>query len=143
MAALTIELCMGAEIMSDFIWKAEYHIGDELIDQQHQYLFELANHVLASESKGALVNNVLKLYRYVRDHFSHEEGLMKECGYEDYQKHVALHNALIDKLGIISDSIGRDCWNDKEIRSFMNEWLLEHILNVDSKLGKFLQSKCN
>lgn len=127
--------------MSEFIWKTEYHIGDEVIDQQHQYLFDLANHVLVSENKAALTNDVMKLYRYVRDHFSYEERLMKEYHYADYPQHVAMHNALIDKLGMISDSIGHDCWDDKEIRSFMREWLLEHILNVDSKLGAFLKSK--
>jgi len=32
--------------MNKFIWLDEYKIGDEIIDQQHEYLFDLANQIV-------------------------------------------------------------------------------------------------
>lgn len=127
--------------MAKFIWKAEYHIGDEIIDEQHAYLFALANRIVESKTKAGLVNNLMKLYRYVREHFSHEEGLMKQLNYSGYDEHVAMHNALIEQLSVISDNIGQDCWREEELQAFMNEWLLGHILRVDSQLGAFIRSR--
>ncbi|TAN50497.1 MAG: bacteriohemerythrin [Methylococcaceae bacterium] len=127
--------------MAKFVWKTKYHIGDQTIDEQHAYLFDLANSIVNSKDKPSLVNNMMKLYRYVREHFSHEEQLMKQLHYGEYNEHVAMHNTLIDQLSAVSDSIGQDCWQEEELKTFMNEWLLGHILKVDSQLGAFIRSR--
>lgn len=125
--------------MATFTWKKDYCVGDATIDSQHEYLFALANALIDSQSKAELVVNVMKLYRYVKEHFGHEEAVMRQTGYPAYEEHVALHNQLMRQLSAISDDIGKDLWSEEDIQRFMNEWLLGHILEVDTKLAAFIE----
>ncbi|BBL70603.1 bacteriohemerythrin [Methylogaea oryzae] len=124
--------------MAIFSWKNDYRVGDATIDAQHEYLFALANEVVGSQSRAELTNHVMKLYRYVREHFSHEEAVMKQTSYPSYQEHIAMHDQLMAQLTAISDSIGKDQWSVDELQRFMNQWLLGHILEVDTQLAAFL-----
>lgn len=127
--------------MAGFVWKAEYRVGDAIIDEQHEYLFALADVLLASQNKAELVGNVMKLYRYVREHFSHEESIMRRTGYPGYDEHVAMHNQLIERLAAISDDIGQDRWSSEDLQTFMNGWLLGHIREVDTKMAAYIMNE--
>lgn len=124
--------------MAIFSWKADYCVGDATIDSQHQYLFALANEVVGSQNKAELVNHIMKLYRYVREHFSYEEALMRRIDYPSLQEHIAMHDVLMAQLTAISDAIGKDQWSMPDLQEFMNVWLLGHVLEVDTKLVGFI-----
>ena len=124
--------------MANFSWNEEFRVGDEKIDSQHQYLFALANDLLESESKEALTGNAMLLFRYVREHFSHEEALMRKIDYPAYKEHAAQHEQLIDRLSAISADIGKDRWCEADLQSFMSDWVLTHILKVDTQLGAYI-----
>jgi len=124
--------------MSEFVWKSDYEIGHAMVDKQHQYLFDLANSIVEAKSKGEITKNVMLLYKYVREHFRDEERLMKDIEYPDYQTHKQIHNQLLDKLNEISEKVAQGSLVDDEIKHFMQEWLLKHILIKDGALGKYL-----
>jgi len=63
--------------MSEFTWLDEYKIGNETVDQQHEFLFELANRIVDDESSDQLTEHAMMLYRHVREHFRAEELLMQ------------------------------------------------------------------
>ncbi len=69
-------------MINNFIWLDEYLIGNETIDQQHQYLFDLANLIVESKSTSILTKHIMSLFKYVREHFRDEEVLMKKMGYQ-------------------------------------------------------------
>ena len=121
--------------MAIISWKEEYCVGDTLIDSQHQYLFELANAVAESNGKTELTDNAMKLFRYVREHFTHEEAVMRKIGYPAYRDHVAQHDDLITKLSVISSDIGKDQWSVAKLQQFMHAWLLGHVVKMDTKLS--------
>ena len=124
--------------MAVFSWKEEYGIGDLLIDKQHQYLFSLANKLVESKGQAEVTNNAMKLFRYVREHFSDEEAVMRKAGYPAYAEHVAMHEALITQLSVISSEICKDQWSMEALKEFMNQWLLGHIVEEDAKLGRYI-----
>jgi len=75
--------------MTSFIWLDEYKIGDDTIDQQHQYLFDLANQIVDPFNDAQKTHlNVLSLYHYFREHFKAEESLMQQHHYSAYAEHV-------------------------------------------------------
>lgn len=127
--------------MSEFIWLDDYNIGFETIDRHHQQLFNLANHLVTAEDTKALTEQAMALYRYIRQHFETEEDLMKQFHYPAYTQHVEAHNQMLDKLVEISNRIHDETWQRGDVLSFMREWVLEHILDLDMRLGEFLQQQ--
>jgi len=121
-----------------FIWKECYEIGHSMVDKQHEYLFDLANNVVESKSKNELTKYIMLLYKYIREHFRDEEKLMKDVEYPGYQAHKLTHNMLLDRMNEISEKVAQDNLAEDEIKEFMEDWLLDHILLKDAALGDFL-----
>ena len=128
--------------MTQFIWLNEYEIGNETVDQQHRYLFDLANQIVDPTNDAQKTHlNVLSLHHYVREHFAYEEALMRQCTFPGYERHIKEHAELIRKLneigtGIISGDIG-----PLYIQEFMQNWLLEHILKQDTQIASALNQQ--
>ena len=83
-------------------WNKSFSVNNIEIDNQHKKLFELINK-LHSSLKAGQGNTVLKpvlmeLVEYVKVHFAHEEKLMKEKQYPDYDKHKQKHEEYISEL---------------------------------------------
>lgn len=127
--------------MIEFVWLDTYKIGNDSVDQQHQYLFKLANQIVEAKDTESLREYAMLLYRHIREHFQAEEALMKQHGYPAYAEHVQAHNQMLDKLVEISDHIHQGKWQHDEVQQFMRGWVLVHILDVDSLLGNFLRQQ--
>jgi hemerythrin len=126
--------------MSSFKWLDDYKIGNDTIDQQHQYLFDLANQIVDPYNDVQKTHhNVIALYHYVHEHFIDEESLMRQCNFPGYEEHVKEHQALTQRLREISTGIIRGAISKDSIMSFMCSWVLEHILEKDKMLGEFLR----
>ena len=122
-------------------WKESYCVGDVTIDSQHEYLFALANDLVEASTKDELTRNAMKLFRYVREHFDHEEAVMRASAYPDLRLHVALHDELISRLSAIAEDIRHERWSQGEVQQFMNQWLAVHIVREDAKLAGFLPER--
>ena len=123
------------------MWLYEYNIGHDTVDQQHQYLFYLANRIVNPyNDQQTTHHNVVALYQYVREHFRDEELLMKQCLYPGYEIHVKQHDSLTRRLDKISCGILTDETSTEEVCQFMNNWLLVHILGEDMQFGNFLNA---
>jgi hemerythrin len=120
-------------------WNDSYCIGDSHIDRQHQELFVLANRAIGAVDQPAFKLAAMDLYRYMRKHFSDEEKLMREVNYPAYKSHIELHNAMILQFNSISQDVGRGLWNKDAIRSFMTEWVLQHVGEHDAKIAAYIR----
>ena len=86
-------------------WRDSYSLGDAEIDAQHQTMFALVNALLAATEKSHLAAAVANLFKHTRDHFTHEETIMRKMDYPGMQAHVEQHNTLLSKLGNASELI--------------------------------------
>ena len=125
------------------IWKDEYQIGVDEVDQQHQFLFRLINETLKCNERAALQLCLVKLYKYTREHFNAEEAIMKKIGYEDYKQHQKQHNVLISTLNKKSSLALEDPTKRPELDSFLVSWLIVHIMGQDMPIGDFLRNKAS
>lgn len=126
--------------MSEFNWKTEYNIGNAMVDAQHQNLFDLANQIVDATNSATLTRLFMLFYQHIREHFEAEEQLMKQNAYPDYERHVAIHNQMLDRLIAITETIHAGTWTLADIKAFVASWVLVHILEEDKLLGEYLTS---
>lgn len=118
----------------DIQWNPRYAIGDALIDAEHQALFELAREFAAATEQKDLQRLTMQIYKYTREHFAHEETLMREINYPSYQAHVDQHNTMISRLNDISALIAKNEHHRVAIETWINEWFVQHITHADAML---------
>ena len=121
-----------------FVWEEQYSVGVPELDKQHRYLFDLANNV--QEVDGTQVKKqVMELYKYANAHFKTEEDHMEQIGFPSFKKHKQLHEKFITDLNTMTEKQGDNLTN--EVKRFLQNWLLDHILSPDKEYFDYANSK--
>ncbi len=125
--------------------KDEYMTGIQLIDDEHTGLFNIAEEAyqllhndLIHDKYDKLTDIIDELRDYTRKHFADEEEYMRSIGYKKIFTQIIEHNAFIEKL---EDFDLEDADENQEeavesLLTFLTEWLINHILEVDMMIGK-------
>ena len=119
-------------------WKDSYLIGDAQIDAQHRHFFELADAFVAAEGRAALTTCAMAIYKHTREHFGHEEALMRQVNFPGRQQHVEWHNRMIGRLNALSLAIQADRVNKQDLMDLTEDWALNHIPVHDAQLSAYL-----
>ena len=127
------------------LWDKKYSVGVKEIDSQHgkmiDYINELENAMHAEDTRETIVKVLNGLVTYTKEHFETEEKYFRQFDYEDTEAHISEHMNLIsdvDKL-IYKFAIGEEL-SLASILKFLENWLLEHILDSDKKYMACFQS---
>ena len=127
-------------------WSPEYAIGVEIIDNQHKELFNAVNNLLEACSQGKgkeEAGRILEfLENYVVEHFQTEEGIQKENGFPEYPEHKAAHEGFIRsfiELKKAFEKEGATLSFVVKINKIIIDWLIQHVTQVDKRLGIFLK----
>jgi hemerythrin-like metal-binding protein len=89
------------------------------------------------------------LLSYALYHFETEEDLMIQYGYnetsaEDAERHQNEHRAFSSRVVAVREGLkGGIMISREDLLSFLNNWLVNHILNTDKKLANFIIAKRN
>lgn len=131
---------------SYLVWKDEYSVGIDSIDQQHRRLVNLINqlHTAVHYSTGEEFEREAldELVDYTKTHFNYEEGLMQEHGYPDFEPHKAQHEKMIAKVGEVLAEYEKDQDTAmKNALSYLSDWLINHINGTDKEYSSFLIGK--
>jgi hemerythrin len=119
-------------------WREGFRTGIDEIDAEHRQLFAMVKRLDASNVK-AMMNDVVE---YVVTHFTHEEALMERSGYPGLQRHVEMHEGLATRVSEFL--VGGAAWSEhrvQELRTFLNKWLVGHILTHDLHFGRWYHAK--
>lgn len=131
----------------------DYFIGIELLDTQHQYLFNLmekAQNLLKDENilykYDELIEILHGLKDYTQKHFVEEVALMESLEYPRLQLHKTAHQGFIDKLNSFEIdaekiSLGTQDQMIYDLMEYLKEWLQVHILDCDKKIVRFIQGE--
>ncbi|HBM17386.1 MAG TPA: hypothetical protein DD381_13750 [Lentisphaeria bacterium] len=126
-------------------WSNGYCLNVKDIDDQHKKLIDFVsvlNEDLDFRVKDQVIKNVCKtLIEYTHYHFGTEENLMKKYSYPEIESHISAHKAFVNKVNEFISRLSADKNLDKDILQFVIDWLINHILKVDSMLCKFLNDK--
>jgi len=126
-------------------WKEDYRVGIEVIDQQHQKLFEIAagaynllKNEFIEDKYDKIVDILEELKAYTIFHFETEEAYMEEIGYKKLFSHKVYHEEFINEITSVDLKKVDD---DQEgyilsILELVVNWIDDHILNKDMLIVK-------
>ena len=123
----------------------KYLTGIELIDEEHRELFRIINEVhgvianeLVSDKFDDIIRLLEELRSYTKSHFKDEEEYMESIQYEGLQAQKVAHEMFINRLDAM-DLNEIDANQDgalEEMMAFLTEWLVNHILQMDQRIGQ-------
>lgn len=136
-------------IFQSIEWTDEMATGIPAIDKQHRYLVEMlhnANEKLLNDRDGYLLDKIAKdLLGYAIIHFETEEKLMQRYGYdksfpEEAKSHIHEHREFSRKVVAICEQLREGNRVSRiDVLTFLNDWLYNHLLDVDQQYGEFLR----
>lgn len=118
------------------------HVGIPIIDEQHKNLIDVSNGLLQAMINGmgneVIEDIITELRDYTRYHFETEEAYMKEIGYPGYDTQYNRHRQLMAEVDVFSSKLlCGESVSPGEVLDFINKWLVQHIQEMDSKIGEF------
>ncbi len=121
-------------------WKEEYSLGIEIIDEQHQKLFEIAGRAyeimkdqFSIDKYDDIIAIIDELKEYAVYHFQSEEAYMQGISYRKFLSHKVMHDDFVQKINQI-DLRQVDENPEKnllQVLDFIVAWIGEHILVQD------------
>jgi hemerythrin-like metal-binding protein len=131
------------------VWNDELVTGVTEIDEQHRILVNSINEANTRLNNEQVNKEILEkitqdLLSYALYHFETEEGLMQKYSYADSQNedaefHQRQHREFSSTVVSVREGIKAGKLISREdLLTFLNGWLIKHILNTDKKLGAFI-----
>lgn len=120
------------------IWKQDYELGINEIDDQHKVLVELINRLydafIKKEQNSEVIKVISELYNYTDTHFKTEEKYFWRFQYENTEKHIAEHKKFIDAINSFREQVEEDPGRFVfAIIKFLQDWILNHIMISDKE----------
>lgn len=127
-------------------WTDDLNLNIKNIDDQHRKLVSMINEFymhLQQKSNKELISKLIRdMKNYTIVHFSDEEKLFDQYGFQESIAHKKEHQDFVDKVNDLEYRFN----NGKlvlsiEITNFLKCWLTEHIKGTDAGYVHLLQSK--
>lgn len=127
-------------------WDQSFSVNVKEIDNQHKKLVDLVNglHEAMKLGKGKdIMSKVLdELIKYTATHFATEENFMTKHNYPLYSQHKREHDKFVKQvLSYQNDYNSGKIAITLDVMNFLKDWLVNHILGTDKKVGSFLNEK--
>ena len=134
--------------MDKIEWDESLSVGIELIDDQHKEWLSHFNSVVEAVESGQGSMQITKTLGFLIDytdvHFSTEEKYMSEKNYPALGEHIARHLELkqtLAELVLDFEEEGLTHSLPNLVNTFLGNWLVRHIEQVDMKFGAFMKGK--
>ncbi len=128
------------------VWKDEYSVGIESLDEDHRKLLSLINHLQTAVhyQTGELFEKeaLNEVVAYTKYHFEREEKMLEKAGYADLDAHKELHKKMIAKIDeflVRYEKEGHEALVD--VALYLKCWLVKHINGTDQEYSALLQEK--
>ena len=129
-------------------WDESLSVGVELIDSQHKEWIKRLNDVSAAIQFGHGASRIAPildfLVEYTQFHFGTEERCMTDHQYPELEVHKGKHQELLGTLKNLEQDFEEDGATQAlatAINTFLTNWLVKHIQEVDQRFGAFLKGR--
>ncbi|MDD4964736.1 MAG: bacteriohemerythrin [Gallionella sp.] len=133
------------------IWNDDLVTGIIEMDEQHRILINSINEAntrLTSNVNAEILDQITQdLLSYALYHFETEEALMQIHHYTDKQQedantHIQQHREFSSTVLSIREGLKvGHLISREELLTFLNNWMIDHILSTDKQLGAFILAK--
>lgn len=119
-------------------WNEELSVDNTIIDLQHKELFRLINEfynaIADNKNKKGIQKAIDEMENYIATHFTAEETMMSNAGYEGLEQHINEHRVYIDKVRDLRERYEQgQLILSLEITTFIKDWITSHIMVTDQK----------
>ncbi|MBN2657898.1 MAG: bacteriohemerythrin [Spirochaetales bacterium] len=127
-------------------WDESISVKVELFDNHHKKLLMLINQLFHAmekgEGKSSLLSILDELVRYTEYHFTAEEKAFEKYSYPEIEAHKKQHRSFVSKAKELQKGFreGSAVLSD-EVLDFLQDWVVNHIMKVDSQYSAFLSGK--
>ena len=128
------------------MWKANYMVGIDLIDDQHKQLFIAIEKLKDSlkildrtHYKTRLYETTTFLKDYCYTHFSDEQQYLRSIDYERYEEHKRKHDKILDDVTKYKNELLKTNFDQRIVENFLGfltTWLIYHIGVEDQQIPK-------
>jgi len=131
--------------LARILWNDYFSVNDEFIDQQNRKMIAIINDFYESIQKGSSVSMIESILNRLADYANaqhpYEEELMKSINYSELeahqQAHIDFNKRLMDEHQKFLQN--RSAYPVHDLSSFLKEWLVNHILQVDKKFAPHIK----
>lgn len=133
------------------VWNDDLVTGIAKMDEQHRILVNSindANTRLTINSSAEMLDQISRdLLSYALYHFETEEELMQKYNYAegssaDSDAHLRQHREFSAKVVEVREGIkAGNLISREDLLTFLNGWLINHILKTDKRLATFILAK--
>lgn len=131
--------------MSRIEWEESLSVENDMLDQQHQELFDHYNrlHEAILNSPPDQLDKTRQqtleaLVEYVARHFAVEEMYMKQIGFPGRADHIAQHRSFSERVTALQNDLRKgNIVLSSSLIKFMRNWIEEHIRQEDAKYATF------
>ena len=116
-------------------WVPEYNTGIDVIDDQHKRILDYINEIveISDGTDRARVKQILdNIIDYTQSHFTFEESLQEEAGYNYRVPHKRVHDLFIKKIESYRDRFEMGQSIEGELHEDLSKWLINHIQGEDA-----------
>ena len=130
-------------------WEERYATGNESIDRQHKFLFNMFNDfgvcIKSGEGQHFVVNSFPLLESYTKAHFAFEEECMDQHKCSSFSENKEAHQDFLRKIKHFQTQFNLGQRDDivVQMHSFIEEWITVHIMTVDLHLKSCIKNKEN
>jgi len=122
------------------MWKDDYLLGVDHIDEQHRSLFSKTEELITlvedgvEKNKPAIIEIIVFLKGYALSHFRSEQEYQESIKYEDMANHLTEHKAFIKTVLKHEQILLASDFEEENVKSFtetLASWLVNHVAGSD------------
>jgi hemerythrin len=121
--------------MTKLVWQDDLNTGIAEIDGQHRQIVALINQLDDARRSGnrrAIGEVIEGMVDYTMSHFSFEEALMEDAGYEFVRGHRKVHELFIRRVDEYRQKFVAGENVVDGLHGVLSRWLISHIRNDDA-----------
>jgi len=126
--------------MKEFVWSDSLSLKNRLIDEQHQQVITTLQS-LPAQQDDEFDRVFREVLRYTLEHFSVEEGWMRQIDYPQTEEHMDLHIEMSRHFDSYLQQYVDGILDEIEFKDFLLRWLENHIFQEDMKIASFLSQR--
>jgi hemerythrin len=129
-----------------FVWDDAYDTGIEVIDIQHRKIVDYINQLdnaITTNDKEQIDMVFDNLFNYSLSHFSFEESLMAEHGYEHTEGHRKVHNSFTERIERYKAEWNKGNDISRQLLRDLKVWLVSHIQREDQHYAEVIRNNLN
>lgn len=133
------------ELNNHLVWRKEYQINIDAIDQSHRHFFNKVNEFISASMTGD-TKAIRIIFAYLASHIaesqSEEEDLMKRYNYPFIKDHQREHKRFIEDFMELKEEIDTEDYDMSHLsfraQLLMFDWFSGHISNSDRHAGRHI-----